>query len=46
MEVGQDKDHLLQLLLSRHQAFTVEEMDRGKTDLIEMTIDTGDALHC
>ena len=46
-EVGptlwQDKDRLRQLLLGHHQAFAVEEGDRGETDLIQMTIDTDDA---
>lgn len=42
----QDKDRLRQLLLSYHHAFAVEEGDRGKTDLIEMTIDTGSASSC
>ena len=40
----QDKDRLRQLLLGHHQAFAVEEGDRGETDLIQMTVDTGDAL--
>ena len=39
----QDKDCLRQLLLGHHQAFAVDEGDRGETDLIQMTIDTGDA---
>jgi hypothetical protein len=39
----QDKDRLRQLLLGHHQAFAVDEGDRGETDLIQMTIDTGDA---
>ena len=39
----QDKDRLCQLLLSHHQAFGVDEGDTGETDLIQMTIDTGDA---
>ena len=39
----QDRDRLRQLLLSHHEAFAVEEEDRGETDLIQMTIDTGDA---
>ena len=39
----QDRDHLRQLLLGHHEAFAVEEEDRGETDLIQMTIDTGDA---
>ena len=39
----QDKDKLLQFLLANHQAFAIDEADRGETDLIEMTIDTGDA---
>ena len=51
VEVGptlcwQDKDRLRQLLLSHHQAFAVEEGDRGETDLIQMTIDTGNASPC
>ena len=40
----QEKDRLRQLLLSHHRAFAIEEGDRGETDLILMTIDTGDAL--
>ena len=40
----QDRDRLQQLLLGHHQAFAVEDGDRGETGLIQMTIDTGDAL--
>lgn len=39
----QDRDHLCQLLLSYHEAFAVEEEDRGETDLIQVTIHIGDA---
>ena len=39
----QDKDRLRHLLLSHHQAFAVEDGERGETDLIQMTIDTADA---
>ena len=40
----QEKDRLRQLLLSHHRAFAIEKGDRGETDLVQMTIDTGDAL--
>ena len=48
MEVGptlkwQDKDRLRRLLLDNHQAFAIEVGERGETDLIHMSIDTGDA---
>ena len=39
----QDKDSLHQLLLDQHQAFAVDEGERGDTDLVRMSIDTGDA---
>ena len=39
----QDKDKFLQFLLANHQAFAIDEADRGETDLVQMTIDTGDA---
>ena len=46
-EVGplkwQDKDSLHQLLLDQHQAFAVDEGERGDTDIVRMSIDTGDA---
>lgn len=34
----QDKHRLRQLLLRYHQAFAVDEGDRGETDLMQMTI--------
>ena len=40
----QDKDRLRQLLLSHHEVFAVEDGDRGETNLVQMTIDTGNAL--
>ena len=40
----QDRDLLRQLLLDPHDAFAVEEGERGDTDLIQMSIDTGDAV--
>ena len=40
----QDRDRLRQLLLSHHETFAVEEGDRGETDLIQVTIDTGGAI--
>ena len=48
MEVGptlkwQDKDRLQRLLLDNHQAFAIEVGEQGETDLIYMSIDTGDA---
>lgn len=39
----QEKEKLLQLLLHHHKAFVVEEGERGDTDLLQMTIDTGDS---
>ena len=40
----QDRAELCQLLLEYHQAFTVEEGERGDTDLVQMSVDTGDAV--
>ena len=40
----QDKDKLLQFLLENHQVFTLDEGNRGETNLVQMTIDTGEAL--
>ena len=39
----QDKDQLLQLLLEHHTAFAVDEGERGDTDLVQMSIETGEA---
>ena len=39
----QDRDALHQLLLDKHPAFAVEDGEYGSTDLIEMSIETGDA---
>ena len=38
-----DKDRLLQFLLQNHQVFPSDEAERGETDLIQMTINTGEA---
>ena len=40
---GQERDQLHTLLLTNHEAFAVEEGERGETDLVQMTIDTGDS---
>ena len=40
----QDTDRLRQLLLNHHEVFAVEDGDRGETNLVQMTIDTGNAL--
>ena len=40
---GQERDQLRTLLLTNHEAFAVEEGERGETDLVQMTIDTGDS---
>ena len=37
------KDSFLQFLSNHHEAFSLEENERGETDLLEMEIDTGDA---
>ena len=39
----QDKDRLLQFLLQNHQVFPSDEAERGETNLIQMTINTGEA---
>lgn len=39
----QDKDKLLQFLLANHQDFAVDETEWGETDLVQMTINTGEA---
>ena len=39
----QDKDKLLQFLLANHQVFAIDEAERGETDLLQRTIDTGEA---
>ena len=39
----QDKDQLLQILLEHHTAFAVDEGERGDTDLVQMSIETGEA---
>jgi hypothetical protein len=38
-----EKCALLDFLVAHHDAFSLEEGERGETDLIEMEIDTGDA---
>ena len=40
----QEKDQLLQLLLSNHDVFALTEGERGETDLLQMQIDTGNSL--
>ena len=39
----QDRDKLFQFLLAHHDIFAIDEGDRGETDLVQMTIDTGEA---
>ena len=39
----QDKDRLLQFLPQNHQVFPSDEAERGETNLIQMTINTGEA---
>ena len=39
-----EKQRLLEFLASSHEAFSLEEGERGETDLIEMDIDTGNAV--
>ena len=39
----QERDALRQLVLEKHLAFAVEDEEDGCTDLVEMTIETGDA---
>lgn len=38
-----ERDSLHQLLLEKNQVFAVEEGEHGSTDVIQMTVDTGDA---
>ena len=38
-----EKETLLELLTTHHSIFSLEEGERGETDLIEMEIDTGNA---
>ena len=40
----QDKDRLRRLLLDHQEAFALEDGERGETDLVQMTIETGDAV--
>ena len=40
---GHDKEKLCSLLAEQHEAFILEEKERGETDLIQFHIDTGDA---
>ena len=35
--------HLLELLKEHHECFCLEENERGKTDLVQFEIDTGNA---
>lgn len=39
----QEKETLLSFLMNYHHAFSLEEGERGETDLVMMEIDTGDA---
>ena len=39
----QEKETLLSFLTNHHQAFSLEEGERGETDLVTMEINTGDA---
>lgn len=39
----QERSKLHSLLLDHHQAFALEDGERGETDLVEMTINTGDS---
>ena len=39
----EDRDKLFQFLLAHHDIFAIDEGDRGETDLVQMTIDTGEA---
>ena len=38
-----EKQELLSLLKDHHTVFVLEDVERGETGLVEMTIDTGDA---
>ena len=38
------QDSLLQLLLANHHTFALAEGERGETDLLQMDVDTGNAL--
>jgi len=40
----QEQDQLLQLLLNNHDVFALTEGERRETDLLQMQIDTGNAL--
>ena len=37
------KKQLYDFLATHHEVFSLDEYDRGKTDLLELNIDTGDA---
>ena len=39
----QEKSQLHSLLFDHHQAFALDDGERGETDLVQMTIDTGDS---
>ena len=41
--VGPEEEQLHQLLTDHHQAFSLDEFDRGETDLLEMQINTADS---
>ena len=43
---AQEKEELLELMQQHHTVFSLEDGERGETNLVEMQIDTGDARPC
>ena len=43
MMKGSDQEELNALLSEFHEAFSLDDDKRGETDLVQLTIDTGDA---
>ena len=37
------KEKFLEFLAQKHDVFTLEEGEKGETDLVQMEVDTGDA---
>lgn len=39
----EERKVILEFIANNHEAFSVKEVERGETDLLEMTIDTGES---
>ena len=44
LESKEQKEQLMSLLEEFHDIFNIQDGERGETNLVEMTIDTGDAM--